>query len=320
MQGRAADGSAPPRSPSSARTGTCYDRTGTCYDRTGTCYDRRTTDGKRRTRDDRRLTRRGQTSCGDAMRRWLVGLAITSVAATIGGCESSAGVDSDGANHPTLSAPRNGDGTIADDRSLCEHKNRKDVEVTETAGPGSIQPNVRRVYKVVGTGANSRKTLVCREVDTDLNGYKDTVRFYNDEGQSKEERADTNGDGKIDTWNLFSKGRLAEVKLDHNHDGKPDEWKTYVEGKLYRIKRDANFNGDPDTWEMYRGGRLERMGVDLDGDKRVDRWDHDTEWRRKLEAAERKKREEAEEKKKKELERRRKEAEEAAAADEAAGG
>ena len=57
--------------------------------------------------------------------------------------------------------------------------------------------------------------------------------------------------------------------------------------------RDKDFNGKPDVWEIYRDGRLERMGVDVDGDEHVDRWDHDTEQRRRFEDAERKKDEEA---------------------------
>lgn len=209
-------------------------------------------------------------------------------------------------------APRNADGTIIDDRSMCTFKGRKDVEVAETAGPGAIQPNVRRVYKVFGEGADRRKVLLCREIDTNLDGYKDVVRIYNDEGQAKKEMADTNHDGKIDTWNLFAQGRVAEVQLDKNFDGIADEWKIYNEGKLSRVRRDTNFDKKPDTWEMYHKGRLERMGVDLDGDERVDRWDHDKVWRKKLEE-ERKSKEEADEKlRNEEAEKRRKEAEEAA--------
>jgi len=205
-------------------------------------------------------------------------------------------------------AVRSADGTIIDDRALCEFKGDKSLEVSETAGPGAIQPNVRRVFKVFGAGADQRKILVCREVDTNLDGVKDVVRTYTDEGQSKEERADTNFDGHIDTWNFFTKGRLGEVRLDHNHDGEPDEWKIYLDGKLSRVKRDTNFDKRPDVWEMYRKGRLERMGIDLDGDERVDRWDYDTEWRRKLQRAEDHKRELDEEKQRKEIERRRREA------------
>lgn len=211
-----------------------------------------------------------------------------------------------------LQAQRRADGTIVDDRSLCQLQDTKDLEVSETAGPGAMQPNVRRIWKVFGTGSDRRKVLVCREVDTNLDGFKDNVRLYNEEGQSREERADTNYDGKVDTWNLFAKGRLAEVRLDHNHDGEPDEWKIFSGGKLNRIKRDTNFDGKPDVWEMYRRGRLERMGVDIDGDERVDRWDHDTEWRRQMEKAEDKKREEEERKKQKDAEERMREAGEAA--------
>ncbi len=244
-------------------------------------------------------------------------LLVPSLSASVG-CSSTA---EKGANNPTaIKAKRRADGTVIDDHSMCDYKNREGLEAGETAGPGAIQPNIRRVWKVFG-GASRRRILVCREVDTNLDGIKDVVRLYNDEGQSKEERADTNYDGKVDTWNVFAKGRLAEVRLDHNHDGEPDEWKIYIGGELSRIKRDTDFNKLPDVWEMYRKGRLERMGVDLDGDKRVDRWDHDTEWRRKLIESEKRKREEEDlkrKKRKKREEKVRKDAE--AAAKKAAGG
>ena len=195
----------------------------------------------------------------------------------------------DGSKKIINQAPRNADGTIIDDRSMCKHKGRTDIEVAETAGPGAIQPNVRRVWKVFGEGADRRRVLECREMDTNLDGYKDVVRHYNDEGQAKKELADTNYDGKVDTWLLFAQGRVAEVHIDKNHDGNPDEWKIYNEGKLSRARRDTNFDKKPDVWEMYRKGRLERMGVDLDGDERVDRWDHDKEWRKQLDEDRKKK-------------------------------
>ena len=213
------------------------------------------------------------------------------------------------AKAPVIKAERRSDGTIKDDGALCDYKTRKDVEVSETAGPGAVQPNVRRVFKVFGKGAMRRKVLICREVDMNLDGFKDVVRLYDDEGQIKSERADTNYDRRIDTWNLFAKGRLAEVRLDKNRDTKPDEWKIFVEGKLTRVKRDADFDGKPDIWEMYRKGRLERMGIDKDNDRRVDQWLYDTEWRRELKEERERKRKKAEAKKKAEDEKRRKEAE-----------
>jgi hypothetical protein len=193
---------------------------------------------------------------------------------------------------PQVQATRNADGSI-DDRSMCDWKGRGDREASETAGPGSIQPNVRRVWQIVGTGEDRHKVLVCREIDTNFDGVKDVVRRYNDKGESLHEESDANFDGRLDTWITFATGRLAEVKVDTDADGNPDEWKYYSGGKLARIKRDTNRDGKPDVWEIYRMGRLERMGVDVDGDERVDRWDHDNELRRRFEEAERKKEEEA---------------------------
>lgn len=192
---------------------------------------------------------------------------------------------------PQVPTVKRVDGTV-DDHSLCDWKGKADREASEVAGPGSIQPNVRRVYQLIGTGEDRHKVLICREIDTNFDGVKDVVRHYNEKGESIAEEADANYDGRIDTWITFIKGRLAEVKLDTNFDGKPDEWKYYINGKLSRVVRDTNFDGKPDVWEIYREGHLERMGVDVDGDEHVDRWDHDTEQRRRFEEAERRKEEE----------------------------
>jgi hypothetical protein len=206
-------------------------------------------------------------------------------------------------------------GPAGDDRSMCPMRTRQDVEVAETSSRGSPHANVRRVWRVYGEGSDSRKVLVCREVDSDFDGIKDEVVYYNEEGQKKEERADADHNGRFDTWTIYANGRRAEVRLDRNSDGKPDQWKSYVEGKLNRIKRDSNFDGRPDVWEMYRKGHLERMGVDLNGDERVDRWDHDEDWRRAIERTEDKQRREKEQKEREESERRAREAGEAATAE-----
>ncbi len=163
----------------------------------------------------------------------------------------------------------------ADDHSRCDYKGRADREVSETAGPGAIQPNIRRVYAIVGQGEDRHKILLCREVDTNLDGMKDVVRTYNDKGEPLHELADTNYDGKIDTWETFANGRIAKVEIDTNHDGQPDEVRYYVKGKLSRIQRDTNHDGKPDVWEIYDKGHLRRMGIDLDHDGHVDRWDRD---------------------------------------------
>jgi hypothetical protein len=161
------------------------------------------------------------------------------------------------------------------DGARCEFKGRVDREVSESVGTGALQPSIRRVYRVIGEGDQRRRILICREVDTNLDGTKDLVRRYNDQGEAVEEQADSNYDGKLDTWIRFSKGRIAQVDVDLNGDDVPDETRYYVHGKLSRVQRDTNHDGKPDIWEIYAGGHLERMGVDVDHDGRVDRWNRD---------------------------------------------
>jgi hypothetical protein len=162
-----------------------------------------------------------------------------------------------------------------DDASRCEFKARVDREVSESVGSGAIQPSIRRVYRVVGEGNERRRVLVCREVDTNLDGIKDLVRRYSDQGEAQEEQADSDYDGELDTWIRFAKGRIAQVEIDLNDDGQADETRYYLRGKLSRVQRDTNGDGNPDVWEIYSGGHLERMGVDVDHDGRVDRWNRD---------------------------------------------
>jgi hypothetical protein len=172
------------------------------------------------------------------------------------------------------------------DQGRCNWKGRDDREVSETSGPGAILPNVRRVYQILGSGEDRRKVLICREVDTNLDGIKDVVRVFNEKGEAVSEEADANYDGKIDTWISFSSGRISKVSIDTDFDGQPDVWKYYVGGQLSRIQRSTNMSTTPDVWEFYTQGRLERMGEDLDHDGHVDRWLHDDVVRRVADAKE----------------------------------
>ena len=179
----------------------------------------------------------------------------------------------------------------ADDRSMCDWRNKPELEVAETIGPGAFKPNVRRVYKIFGEGENRHKTLACREIDTNLDGIKDVVRTFNAKGEALHEEADSDYDGRVDVWINFVDGRLAEEDVDTNHDGKPDVWKFYVNGQLQRIRRDRNHDGKPDIWEMYSKGRLDRIGTDETYDGHVDRWDRDEQLKYEADNAEKKARE-----------------------------
>ena len=181
----------------------------------------------------------------------------------------------------------------ADDHSMCDYKNKPELEVEETAGPGAYKPNIRRVYVWSGSKDNRKKVLICREIDTNLDGIKDVVRFYYSEGpkagEPKHEWADTDFDGKIDTWIDFAEGRISMEAVDTRHAGTPDVCKFYLNGQLSRVRRNTHCQypvvdcrvskpqTTADTWEIYSRGRLVRIGVDTDCNGHVDRWDRDNE-------------------------------------------
>jgi hypothetical protein len=169
----------------------------------------------------------------------------------------------------------------ADDGSLCERfvhwRNSSQLEVSETAGPGSFRPNIRRVFKVVGDRDTRHTVVLCREIDTNLDGIKDVVRTFNEKGEPLHEEADTNFDGRIDVWMNFTDGRISEEDVDTTFAiGRPNVWKFYIDGRISRIRRNMHCqNGKADTWEIYYNDRLERVGTDETCDGHVDRWDRD---------------------------------------------
>jgi hypothetical protein len=182
----------------------------------------------------------------------------------------------------------------ADDQSMCERfvhwRENAELEASETEGPGSIRPNVRRIFKPVGDPDNRRTIVICREIDTNLDGIKDVVRTFNEKGEPLHEEADTNFDGRVDSWVNFSGGRIAEEDVDTTLSaGRPNVWQFYVDGELSRVRRNTHCaSGAPDTWEIYSHDQLERIGIDSTCDGHVDRWDRDQELLAAEEAAQEK--------------------------------
>ncbi len=221
------------------------------------------------------------------MRRGYIGSTVACVAgfAVLMACGGSKPTSNTGPGSNDPSAwPKN-------DGSLCERfvhwSNSSQLEVSETAGAGSLRPNIRRVYKTVGERDDRRNVLLCREIDTNLDGIKDVVRTFNEKGEPLHEEADTNYDGKVDDWINFTQGRIEEEDTDTTYAaGRPNVWKFYVDGQLSRIRRNTHCtNGKPDTWEIYYNDRLERVGNDSTCDGHVDRWDRDAQLMASEEAA-----------------------------------
>ncbi len=196
---------------------------------------------------------------------WTAAIMLACVISSVSGC----GAETVQQEEPKL--PKTGVAAGAE-LSKCVYKDRNDRTFAITRGPGSRHANVLRVFEVAVDKKQARRVLRCRQVDTNLDGIRDVIRTYNDDGEPALEQADTDYDGRIDTWVRFSRGKVLRTELDRNRDGKPDEFRVYTGGKLSRIQRDTDFNGRLDTWEVYDGERLHRVGVDVDGDERVDRW------------------------------------------------
>jgi hypothetical protein len=196
-------------------------------------------------------------------------------------------------SNEAASAHRKARGGAHEDGARCEFKGMTDREAVEAVGTRAMQPSIRRVFRIVGEGEQRRRVLLCREVDTNLDGTKDLVRFYNDKSEPTEEQADSDYDGRFETTIRFAKGRIAQVVIDKDGDGAAEETRYYQQGRLSRVQRDTNHDGKPDVWEVYVAGRLERMGIDLDHDGRVDRWNRDQIARREADRREREEEERA---------------------------
>lgn len=225
----------------------------------------------------RRARRLKVSDAGQRMGRISGGLLFAALALSCGGQKKNA------------DAPRDISelgGQSADDRARCEYLGRDDRDVQESSVPGAVTPNVRRVYGYIGVGSERKRVLLCREVDTNFDGVKDLLRTYGDNGEKLTELADSDYDGRIDTWITFGPTRPSKIDIDKNGDGKADESRFYAEGKLLRIQRDTNADDKPDVFEIYEEGHLQRVGTDTNFDGQVDVWHRDEGRARAAEQAE----------------------------------
>src|SRR6476620_6715750 len=53
---------------------------------------------------------------------------------------------------------------------------------------------------------------------------------YDKAGQLTRLEADSNGDGKIDTWGYMNGARVVRVEIDENGDGTVDRWEFHATG------------------------------------------------------------------------------------------
>jgi hypothetical protein len=175
--------------------------------------------------------------------------------------------------------------TSGDPESATRCEVGADRESSEYDTSGDHVPDVRKVFKVMGTPPTVRLVLVCRESDLNADGKKDVVRYYNDEGRPMREEADRNFDGMMDEVTYFQDGQIVRKEVDSDANGIVDLKTFFDAGKPQRAEADLAGRSTasewkPNRWEYFEANRMVRMGTDLDGDGRVDRWDRDEEFKR----------------------------------------
>jgi len=105
--------------------------------------------------------------------------------------------------------------------------------------------------------------------------------------------ADSDHDGKIDTWAYMEGARVVRVEVDENGDGTVDRWEYYSrtgqvgqvgpvgrggglaspDKTIERIERATRHDGVINRWEYFDHGMLVRIDTDTDGDEKIDKWE-----------------------------------------------
>jgi hypothetical protein len=120
-------------------------------------------------------------------------LVVTQLALTATACGAPAGTA--GHNLVRRNVSHIQTATSHEDRGRCDATQPgRNASEYDTNGDGV--PDVRKVYQMIGEGAEVRSVLVCREVDLNHDGTKDMFRFYNDEGRTLREEEDRDFDGR----------------------------------------------------------------------------------------------------------------------------
>lgn len=118
-----------------------------------------------------------------------------------------------------------------------------------------------------------KERLVRTERDLNGDGKVDTWELYDEKGEIRMLVYDFDFDGKPDETLYFENGRLVKRDLAFGFDGIPRTFAYYEKGKLVRKERDTTNSGKVNYWEYWNGDQIDRIGIDLDGDGQVDRWE-----------------------------------------------
>jgi hypothetical protein len=111
--------------------------------------------------------------------------------------------------------------------------------------------------------------------DTNFVVDKGNVKAHYDpkSGRLRKMEADTNKNGRFDTYSYMDGTRIDRIEIDRDEDGKIDRWEHYKDGKLESVGSSTRGDGVEDEW-AYQGpsGALARIETDTDRDGKIDKW------------------------------------------------
>ena len=114
-----------------------------------------------------------------------------------------------------------------------------------------------------------------RQVQSDRNhdGAIDRIEVYDSSGTIIRVEADSTGDGKMNEWVYYSKGKATKGEKDINGDGKADTILTYDrKGKIIKAETDSTGDSKTNEWVYYKDGKPTKAEKDTNGDGKPDTW------------------------------------------------
>lgn len=112
-----------------------------------------------------------------------------------------------------------------------------------------------------------------RRTNFEIRGKEGVAKYDPKTGRLERLDADTNKNGRIETFSYWDATRLFRIEIDQDEDGKIDRWEHYDESrKMTRIGSSSKDDEVEDTWTYPgEGGFLGRVETDADRDGTIDK-------------------------------------------------
>ena len=112
-----------------------------------------------------------------------------------------------------------------------------------------------------------------RRTNFEIRGKEGVAKYDPATGRLKRIDADTNKNGKLETFSFWDGSRVIRIEIDGDEDGKIDRWEHYADAnKIARIGSSSRDDQVEDTWTYpNEDGLLGRVEFDTDRDGVIDK-------------------------------------------------